>query len=143
MISLQLYILILLAISAVSLYFISGVLIKQIRLLKAPFEEAEKYDEATRKLLRRFRKVLFVISLTIIIMGLIPILINVYTLFFITNRPSTIQPLSLIYSLGVHLQGLFLSYLVSRLYQLASNQKEVTDFELHQLKDELREQKSK
>ncbi len=144
MISLQLYVIILLFISAVSLYFISKVLIKQIRLLKAPFEEDEKYDEATRKLLRRFRYVLFVISLTIIIMGLIPIAINIYTLFSETNRPSNIRPLSLVYSLGVHLQGLFLAYLVSRLYQLASNnEKEVTDFELHQLKDELRVEKSK
>lgn len=138
MISLQIYILVLLGISAVSMYFIFGVLFKQIRLLKAPFEQADQYDEATRKILVRFRYVLFIISLTIIIMGLIPVIINLITLFVDTGRPKTVGPVSLVYSLGVHLQGLLLSYLVSRLYRLASNEKEMTDFTQHHLEEELR-----
>lgn len=139
MISIQAYVLILLVISAISMYFIGGVVLKQIRLLKAPFEQADQYDEATRKLLIRFRHVLFIISLTIIIMGLIPIAINILTLLVDTGRPKVVKPISLVYSLGVHLQGLLLSYLVSRLYRLASNEKEMTDFTQHHLEEELKQ----
>lgn len=141
--SIQDYVIMLLGISAVSMYFIGGVLIKQIRLLKAPFEQAEQYDEATRKVLVRFRYVLFIISLTIILMGLIPIGINILTLFVETGRPTTVKPISLVYSLGVHLQGLLLSYLVSRLYRLASNEKEMTDFTQHHLESELKDERNK
>jgi len=143
MISLQMYVLGLLVISAVSMYFILGVLVKQIRLLRAPFEEAEQYDEATRKLLVHFRYVLFIISLTIIIMGLIPIGINLVTLFVDTSRPDNVKPLSVIYSFTVHFQALMLSYLVSRLYRLASNQKDMTDFTQHHLEQELKDEKNK
>lgn len=143
MITTELYVLILLAISAVSMYFITGVLIKQIRLLKAPFVLGEQYDEATKKILVRFRLVLFIISLTIIVMGLIPIGINILTLLTETGRPATVRPVSFVYSLGVHLQGLFLAYLVSRLYQLASSEKDFTDNTQHRLEEELKDEKSK
>lgn len=143
MISIELYVLILLAISAVSMYFIIGVLVKQIRLLKAPFEEAEKYDDETIRIVRRFRYVLFIISLTIIVMGLIPIAINLLTLLVDTGRPNTVKPVSFVYSLGVHVQGLLLAYLVSRLYRLASSQKDATDFTQHHLEEELKQEQLK
>jgi len=133
----------LLVISAVSMYFILGVLVKQLKLLRAPFEEAERYDDATRKLLVHFRYVLFIISLTILIMGLIPIGINILTLLFDTGRPATVKPVSVIYSFTVHFQALMLSYLVSRLYRLASNQKDMTDFTQHHLEQELKDEKNK
>lgn len=138
MISLTTYVLVLLAISAVSMYFILGVLLKQVRLLKAPFEQAEQYDEKTRKILVHFRYVLFIISLTIIIMGLIPVAINILTLLVDTGRPPTVKPISVVYSFTVHFQALMLSYLVSRLYRLASNEKEMTDFTQNHLEEELR-----
>lgn len=137
-ISLELYVYILLAISAISMYFIFGVLFKQVRLLRTPFEGAEGFDESTRKILVRFRYALFLISLTIIVMGMIPVAINVVTLFIDTGRPPTVKPISLVYSLGVHLQGLLLSYLVSRLYKLASNEKKITDFTQHNLEQRLK-----
>jgi len=143
MITIETYVLMLLAISAVSMYFIVGVLIKQVRLLKTPFEGADQYDEQTRKILVRFRYVLFIISLTIIVMGLIPVAINVLTLLVDTGRLKTVSPISLVYSLGVHLQGLLLSYLVSRLYRLASSEKDMTDFTQHHLEQELKNEKSK
>lgn len=143
MITLVPYVLILLAISAVSMYFIGGVIIKQARLLRTPFAQADQYDERTKKILHRFRRVLFVISLTIILMGLIPIIINVLTLFVYTGRPHHVATVSLVYSLGVHLQGLFLSYLVSRLYRLAANEKEMTDYTQQTLEKELAQEKTK
>lgn len=54
-------------------------------------------------------------------MGLIPIGVNVVTLFHETGRPATVQPLSFIYSMTVHLQSLLLSYLLWRIYKLAGN----------------------
>jgi len=111
MIDLIPYILILLAISAVAMYFIIKVIVKQVSLFKYPI---------TDRHVRRFRNTLFAISLTIIIMGLIPIGINIVTLFHETGRPGTVQLLSFIYSMTVHLQTLLLSYLLWRIYKLAS-----------------------
>lgn len=142
-ISIELYVCILLALSAISLRYIIPVIIKQLRLLRAPFEEAEKYDDATRKILVHFRYVLFVISLAIFVFGLIPISINILTLLVDTGRPSVVQPISFVYSMSVHLQALMLSYLVSRLYRLASNEKQMTDFTQHHLEQELKNEKNK
>lgn len=111
MIELIPYILILLAISAVAMIFIIRVILKQITLFRYPI---------TDKTVRHFRNTLFAISLVIIIMGLIPIAINVATLFVETGKPSTVKPVSLVYSLAVHLQTLLLSYLLWRIYRLAS-----------------------
>lgn len=111
MIDLIPYILILLAISAVAMFFIVRVLVKQIGLFKYKITDSN---------VRHFRNTLFAISLTIIIMGLIPIAINVFTIFNQTHRPSTVSGLSFVYSLGVHLQTLLLSWLLWRIYRLAS-----------------------
>lgn len=111
MIDLIPYILILLAISAVAMVFIIRVIVKQIRLFKYPIID---------KHVRRFRNALFAISLTIIVMGLIPIVINVFTLFNETGRPDRVQLISFVYSMTVHLQTLLLSYLLWRIYRLAS-----------------------
>lgn len=112
MIDLIPYILVLLAISAVAMFFIVRVLVKQIKLFRYPITDQD---------ISHFRNVLFAISLTIIIMGLIPIAINIATLFIDTSRPNTVQPISFIYSMGVHLQTLFLSYLLWRIYRLATD----------------------
>lgn len=111
MIDLIPYICILLVISAVAMVFIVKVITKQVALFKYPISDRH---------VRRFRNTLFAISLTIIIMGLIPIGINVFTIFNETGRPGTVQWLSFIYSLTVHMQTLLLSYLLWRIYRLAS-----------------------
>lgn len=112
MIELIPYILILLAISAVAMVFIVKVLVKQIKLFRFPITDQD---------ISHFRNVLFGISLTIIVMGLIPITINLVTLFVDTGRPRVVKPVSLVYSLAVHLQTLFLSYLLWRIYRLATS----------------------
>jgi len=111
MIELIPYILTLLAISAVAMFFIVRVIVKQLSLYKYKIAD---------KTVRHFRNTLFAISMVIIIMGLIPIAINIATLFIETGRPSTVKPVSLVYSLAVHLQTLLLSYLLWRIYRLAS-----------------------
>lgn len=111
MIELVPYILILLAISAVAMTFIIRVLLKQVGLFRY---------QITDKNISHFRNILFAISLVIIIMGLIPITINIATLFVETGRPETVKPVSLIYSLVIHVQTLLLSYLLWRIYRLAN-----------------------
>lgn len=133
MITLDIYVSLLLAISGVAMYFIIGVLVKQLRLLKVPFRG---YDDSTQRVLKHFRNVLFIISLTIIFMGAIPIVFNILALFIDTGRPRLVALPSLIYSLSVHIQGLLLSYLVSRLYRLADNEQDITDYTKHTLEEE-------
>jgi len=110
MIDLIPYILILLALSAISMLFIVRVLLNQVRLFKY---------RITDKNISHFRNVLFAISITIIATGSIPIIINIVTLFDEVGRPDTIGFVSLIYSVSVHMQTFFLSYLLWRIYRLA------------------------
>lgn len=112
MINLIPYILILLAIAAFGMIFIFRVLYKQLKLYKRPI---------TDKDISHFRDVLLAISLTILFMGLIHIAINVYTLFDPSGRPPKVSTLSFVYSMGVHIQSLLLSYLLWRIYRLATD----------------------
>ena len=105
------YILTLLTISAVAMFFIVRVIVKQVGLFKFPI---------TDKHVRRFRNTLFAISITVIVMGLIPIGINIFTLLRDTARTEHVSTLSLVYSMSVHLQTLLLSWLLWRIYRLAS-----------------------
>lgn len=112
------YIVILLVISAIAMIFIFRVISRQVRLFKRPIEETD---------IKHFRYTLFLISITIVIAGLIPIAINLITLFVElgtnvdSGRPNNIKPISYVYSLGVHLQTLLLSYLLWRIYRLAND----------------------
>lgn len=121
MIGLIEYIFILLAISAVAMYFIFRVITRQVNLFKRPISEKD---------VKHFRYTLFAISLVIVIMGLIPIGINLITLVVEiagndnSGRPSTITAISFVYSMGVHIQSLLLSYLLWRIYKLANNDDE-------------------
>ncbi len=110
MIDLIPYILILLTISTVALSFIIRVIIKQRGLYKYEISDNN---------VRYFRDILLIISLTVLVMGLIPMGINIHTLFDQGGRPDQVQPISFIYSLTVHLQTLLLSYLLWRIYRLA------------------------
>jgi Trk-type K+ transport system membrane component len=112
MIELQTYIILLLIIAAVGMGYIFRVLWQQIRLFRKKINDVE---------LRHFRYILFAISLVIIIMGLIPITINLINLFVETNRPQTVSSTSLVYSLSVHIQSLLLSYLLWRIYRNAGD----------------------
>jgi hypothetical protein len=117
MIQLVPYTLILLGISAVAMGFIFRVIKKQLGLFKKPLSERD---------IKHFRYTLFAISIVIVVMGLIPIIINVVTVFIEvggngnSGRPTTVSLISFIYSLGVHLQTLLLSYLLWRIYRLAN-----------------------
>jgi hypothetical protein len=112
MIDLIPYLLILLTIAAIGLYFVIRVIVKQVQLFKQPISDPN---------VRHFRRVLFAISVAIVITALIPIGINIVSLFFDTGRVSKVPPVSFIYSLNVHLGSLLLSYLLWRIYKIASD----------------------
>lgn len=130
MLDLQTYITILLVVAAISMFYIFRVVKKQLNLFKRKAETPR---------IRNFRRKLFAISLVIIIMGLIPITINILSLFNDgTGRPKQVPTLSLIYSAGVHIQSLLLSYILWRIYRLADEQEEIVDqlTEKHLTKEE-------
>lgn len=134
MLDLQTYIITLLVVAALGMFYIFRVILKQIKLFKI----TEAPD------IQNFRLKLFALSLVIVIMGLIPIGINVFTLFNDTNRPHKVPTLSLVYSAGVHLQSLFLSYILWRIYRLADEQEEVvTQLETKHLADEEAKRRNK
>jgi hypothetical protein len=113
MIDLQSYIIVLLLIAAVGMTYIFRVIKEQRRLFKYTIEDKD---------VRHFRVVLFAISITIVLCGLIPIAINLFTLFINSaGRPTHVSFLSLVYSLSVHIQSLLLSYLLWQIYRLAKN----------------------
>lgn len=98
------------------MFYILRVVREQRRLFKYKIEN---------KTIRHFRYVLFYISLVIIVMGLIPIAINLYALLIDpAGRPARVSSISLVYSLGVHIQSLLLSYLLWQLYKLAAGSKD-------------------
>lgn len=121
MIALVPYIIILLAISAIAMIFMFRIINRQLSLFKRPISESD---------IKKFRHTLFAISLTIVIMGLIPIGINVITLLIevggngSSGIPNNVSPVSFVYSMGVHLQTLLLSYLLWRIYRLANDDDE-------------------
>lgn len=112
MIDLVPYLLILLTISGIALSFVIRVIIRQVRLFRSPISDPD---------VRHFRRVLFGISLAIVITAIIPIAINVISLFVDTGRVDKVPPVSFIYSLNVHLGSLLLSYLLWRIYKIASD----------------------
>jgi hypothetical protein len=126
MLELHTYIYGLLVIAATGMYFIFHVLIRQIRLFK--IRESREINN--------FRRKLFALSLVIIIMGIIPIGINIFTLFHNTGRPSHVPLISIVYSGGVHLQSLFLSYILWRVYRLSDdNERDIRDLETKHLNE--------
>ena len=113
MIELKTYIIILLIIAAIGMFYIFRVIKQQRRLFQYHIEDRE---------VRQFRYTLFAISIVIVVMGLIPIAINLFTLFVDSGgRPRHVSWLSVVYSFGVHIQSLLLSYLLWRIYRLAAN----------------------
>ena len=128
MLDLQTYVIILLVVASIGMFFIFRVIKKQLNLFR--ITESAK--------IQNFRIKLFALSLVIVIMGLIPIGINILTLFNDgEGRPKQVPMLSLIYSAGVHLQSLFLSYILWRIYRLSDDQEQaVSQLEMKHLENQ-------
>lgn len=116
LIPLDIYVILLLVISLVSVYFVAGVVRRQLSLFKIPIQG---YDEKEVKALIYFRRTLFSFTVAYLILCIFPICLNIYTLFYDTERPPFVPLVSFIYAMCVHAQGLVLSFLLVRVYKLA------------------------
>lgn len=112
MIDLATYLIILLTIAGIGLYFVIRVIMRQLQLFKNPISDPD---------VRHFRRVLFALAIAIVVTSVIPIAINLVSLVVDTGRVSQVPPVSFIYSLNVHLGSLLLSYLLWRIYKIASD----------------------
>ena len=112
-ISIQTLALILLLGRAISVTFITLVLRKQWRLLKLPVD----------KEVRTFRKVLFAISIIILVMNFVPIVIDTLTLFVDTGRPASVKTISVAYALSNSFTCALLSMFVWILYKIAEDER--------------------
>lgn len=118
MIELHTYIYMLLAVATLGMIYIFLVIKQQLSLFR---------KHVADKNVRDFRRILFLISLVIVLMGLIPISINILSLITETNRPRVVSNLSLVYSLSVHIQSLLLSYLLHRIYRVAAKEDDIRE----------------
>lgn len=106
-----------------SMVFISFVIKRQIGLFKMP----------TVVKLKRFRRVLFYISLGIFAGNLVPITIDTLTLFVDLGRPGHLRAVSIAYAMSNAITQFLSAYLVWKLYQLAADTQDITDYETRQL----------
>lgn len=109
-----------------SVFFISFVIRRQLGLFKI---ETPEY-------LKHFRRVLFTLSVIILIGNIIPIVVDLLTLFVETGRPHQLRVVSVLYALSNAITALVSAYLIWRLYRLAADTKEMTDFTAKTLKKE-------
>lgn len=106
-----------------SVSFISFVIQRQVGLLKIPIE----------KELKHFRMTLFGLSLAILIGNFIPITIDTLTLFINTGRPEHVRFVSILYAMSNAVIEFISAYLVWKLYQIAANPQDITDYENNRL----------
>lgn len=95
---------------AVSLTFIILVLRRQWQLLKLPIERE----------IKTFRKILFILSCAILAGNIIPVIIDVLTLFVNTGRPPQVRAISIAYAYSNSLTAATSSLLIWFLYRLAA-----------------------
>lgn len=134
MLDLFTYAAILLVMGLASMAFIVVVIRRQLQLFKIPITDTS---------VRHFRYVLFALALTIIITNLIPVSIDALSLFVNLGRPKEVRMLSVVYAMSVHINALLSSYFIWRLYRLAGDPREVTDFTESQLSDNIKEKREK
>lgn len=94
----------------VSTVFIIWVMKIQVGLMRLPIDEE----------VRAFRKVLFVISIFILIGNFVPIIIDSITMFVPTGRPPRVNPISIAYAFSNAFTAMASSVLIWLLYRLAT-----------------------
>lgn len=109
-----------------SMFFIGFVIKRQLTLFKIP----------TMKGLKHFRLTLFYLSMAILIGNFIPITIDTLSLFINIGRPQHVKLASILYAVSNALIEFLSAYLVWKLYQLAANPGDITDYEATQFDKE-------
>lgn len=97
----------------VSDILITLVIRRQWQLLRLPVPEEYRDDE---KSIKKFRKILFLLSLGIFVGNAIPIFIDLLTLFVETGRPANLRAVSISYAFSNATTALVSATLVWLLY---------------------------
>lgn len=122
MVSLQLIAFFLLVARVISVIFIITVLRLQWRLFKTEidFRLVPNITRLQKRNVYRVRKVLFALSLIILLGNMIPIAIDLITLFNNNlGRPASIRPISIAYAFSNALTAMFSAIMIWTLYKLA------------------------
>lgn len=107
--------------------FIFSVILKQIALLRMPVPSY----------LKSFRLVLFFLSLAIFLGNMIPIVIDLLTIFIETGRPAQLRPISVMYAISGATTALLSAFLIWLLYRLADNDHDITEYTEQCLPDQM------
>lgn len=103
----------LLVFRVVSDVLIALVIRRQWRLLKLPVPKEYREDE---KSIKKFRKILFFLSIAIFVGNAIPVVIDALTLFVETGRPANLRAISIAYAFSNATTALVSATLVWLLY---------------------------
>lgn len=106
---------------AVSITFIVLVLYRQYKLFgtQIDFQLVPNLTKMERRHVYQIRRVLFTLSVIIFLGNLIPIAIDVLTLFVETDRPRSIAPISIMYAFSNSFTAAFSAIMIWTLYRVA------------------------
>jgi hypothetical protein len=113
--------LLLLIARAVSVYFIVLVLYRQYKLFgtEIDFKLVPNLTTMERKHVYQIRRILFALSCIILLGNLVPIVIDVLTLFINTERPANLRPISIMYAFSNSFTAAFSAIMIWTLYRVA------------------------
>lgn len=103
-----LYALMLLVFRTASIALIVDVIRKQIILRKRPVDNPR---------VAWLRQAMYTMALFALAMNIIPVIIDILTIFDYTTRPAVIQPVSVVYMLNSSVGTLILTALIWRMYR--------------------------
>lgn len=105
----------------VSVSFILVVLYRQYKLFgtQIDFALVPNLSRMQRKNVYTIRRILFALSVIILIGNLAPIVIDVITLFAETDRPANLRPISIIYAFSNSFTAMFSAAMIWTLYRVA------------------------
>lgn len=119
MVSIKIIAIILLVFRLISVGFIIAVLKRQYRLLKLPVELFDQEHIVDVQEIKKFRKVLFVLSCVVLAGNFIPIAIDGLTMFYDLGRPSALQSISIAYAFSNAITAMVSAILIWLLYYIA------------------------
>lgn len=105
-----------------SVIFMSFVLRRQFKLFDYDVTYNDsRFEESDIKRIKHFRLGLFLLSCVVLLGNVIPITIDVITIFSnnAVNRPTHVHTISILYAVSNALTALISAYLISTLYRIA------------------------
>lgn len=119
--SIQFIALCLLIARVISVVFIVAVLLRQWRLFKLPidFSLVPGISSMEKRSVYRVRRILFTLSVIILLGNMIPILIDTITLFYNPDRPTNVKTISVAYAFSNAITAMLSSIMIWALYKLA------------------------